>query len=159
MTFMKTGDEMSELDLQVIRRAEELPEGESLAGLADFFHETMRPWQDTRPDVVKALNYVFGAAPGQGGFLVLAREQGRRAGALLMLDLALGGFVADHLLLFVSVEPEQRGRGLGRRIIECALGQCPGTVKLHVDFENPAGRLYERLGFEKKYYEMRRKPS
>lgn len=150
---------MSALDLTVIRRPEDLPAGETVDSLAAFFHETMVPWQDTLPDVKKALAYAFGAVPGQGGFLVLAREDGRRAGALLMLETHMGGFVADHLLLFVSVDPEQRGRGLGRRIVEKALAHCDGTVKLHVDFENPARRLYERLGFEAKYTEMRRKPS
>lgn len=148
---------MSTLELTVIRRPEDIPAGESLDSLAAFFHETMTPWQDTLPDVKKALDYAFGYAPGQGGFLVLAREGTRRAGALLMLETHMGGFVADHLLLFVSVEPDQRGRGLGRQIVEKALAECPGSVKLHVDFENPARRLYERLGFEAKYTEMRRK--
>jgi len=148
-----------DLELRVVRRPDELPEGESLDGLARFFHETMTPWQDALPDVRRALDYVFGGRPGEGGFLVHASASGRRAGALLMLATGMEGYVAGHLLLFVSVEPDQRGRGLGRRIVERALAECPGTVKLHVDFENPAQRLYERLGFVKKHWEMRRAPA
>ena len=46
-------------------------------------------------------------------------------------------------------------RGIGGRLIEHCLGLCNGDVKLHVEYDNPAKRLYERLGFESKYAEMR----
>ena len=47
------------------------------------------------------------------------------------------------------------GRGIGRRTIERALDQADGPVKLHVEYDNPAKRLYERIGFTSKYAEMR----
>jgi ribosomal protein S18 acetylase RimI-like enzyme len=53
------------------------------------------------------------------------------------------------------VDPETRGRGIGGALIERCLAEADGDVKLHVDYDNPAKRLYERLGFTSKYAEMR----
>ena len=44
---------------------------------------------------------------------------------------------------------------MGHRRVERALDEADGDVKLHVEYENPAKRLYERIGFASKYAEMR----
>lgn len=123
--------------------------------VVDFFHTTMKPYHDSREDVDRALEYAFSDGPGQGGFLVLAEENERLLGALLMLDTGMRGYVPPNILLFVTVHPDHRGRGLGGRIIDHSLAQCDGDVKLHVEYDNPAKRLYERIGFSTKYAEMR----
>ena len=52
-----------------------------------------------------------------------------------------------------------KGEGaFARRIIEEACGGLDGAVKLHVEYDNPAKRLYERIGFSTKYAEMRYTP-
>jgi ribosomal protein S18 acetylase RimI-like enzyme len=71
----------------------------------------------------------------------------------------MGGYVPKHILLFVSVLPETRGRGIGGKLIKRSIAECEGDVKLHVEYENPAKRLYERLGFTSDYAEMRFKNS
>jgi ribosomal protein S18 acetylase RimI-like enzyme len=48
-----------------------------------------------------------------------------------------------------------RGRGIGANIIQAAIKHAGGDVALHVEYDNPAKRLYERLGFGSKYAEMR----
>ena len=67
----------------------------------------------------------------------------------------MSGYVPEHILLFVTVDPAARGRGIGGRLIRRSIAECPGDVKLHVEHDNPAKRLYERLGFTAKYAEMR----
>jgi len=141
-----------------VDREDELPAWADRETLARFFHETMKPWNDTLEDVQRALDYTFSDAKGEGGFLVLAAVDDQLAGALAMLNTGMGGYVPGHLLLFVSVDPERRGMGLGGKIIDFALGHCDGPVKLHVEYDNPAKRLYERIGFTSKYAEMRYDP-
>ncbi len=65
------------------------------------------------------------------------------------------GYVPENILLFVAVDPAHRNRGTGGWLIREALARCAGAVKLHVEYDNPAKRLYERLGFRSKYAEMR----
>ena len=79
----------------------------------------------------------------------------RLVAGLLILHTGMKGYVPKNLLLFVSVDPEMRGQGLGGQMIERAVQECNGDIKLHVEYDNPAKRLYERLGFESKYAEMR----
>ena len=52
--------------------------------------------------------------------------------------------------LSVAVRPECRGRGIGTRMLRHLLrraDQVHQAVSLSVSFDNPAVRLYERLGF------------
>lgn len=147
--------EKKEMLFWVIRQEREFPSWYDRTELVDFLHQTMKPWQDSHGDISRGLEYVFSKEQGKGGFLILAEEQKSICGALLMLNTGMGGFVPENLLLFVSVDPSQRGKGLGTKLIELSLAECKGAVKLHVDYENPAKRLYERLGFKNKYAEMR----
>ncbi|MBP7691158.1 MAG: GNAT family N-acetyltransferase [Anaerolineales bacterium] len=52
--------------------------------------------------------------------------------------------------LSIAVLPDYRGRGIGRQLLDRLLDQAQGrwpAVSLSVDRDNPAGRLYARLGF------------
>lgn len=58
---------------------------------------------------------------------------------------------ADQLLVMdIALLPEHRGRGIGTRLIEALLERAKARavpVTLHVESNNPAQRLYARLGF------------
>lgn len=142
-------------EILLVDEPDQLPDWAPRDELARFFHETMKPWNDSLEHVQSALDYLFSDAEGKGGFLTLMSVDGRLAGAVAMLETGMGGYVPEHILLFVSVAPEARGKGLGSKLIQRALDRCPGDVKLHVEYDNPAKRLYERLGFTTKYAEMR----
>jgi len=66
-------------------------------------------------------------------------------------------YIPDRILVYVAVNAKYRGKGFGKQIIEESFKHCDGNVKLHVEYENPAKRLYERIGFTDKYAEMRYK--
>jgi len=143
---------------RLVTHEAELPPWLTRAALVQFLHYHMKPWEDTPEDIHRALDYCFSDAESEGGFLILAEQDETLAGATVVLNTGMGGYVPRHLLLFVCVEPALRGHGLGRQIIERALAHCDGAVKLHVEHENPAKRLYERVGFHSKYAEMRYVP-
>ncbi|MDA8018188.1 MAG: GNAT family N-acetyltransferase [Thermoanaerobaculia bacterium] len=55
-------------------------------------------------------------------------------------------------LIDIALLPEYRGRGLGGELMAEVLaeGESKGLrVRIHVEHNNPAMRLYQRLGFEK----------
>ncbi len=143
------------IDTQIIREESELPPWLDRDKLAGFFHETLKPYEDTVPDIQRALGYAFSPAKSEGGFLLLASREKTPVGAVLMLSTGMKGYIPEYCLVFVSVSPEMRGKGLGGKIIMEAIEAAEGDVKLHVEHDNPAKRLYERLGFTNKYAEMR----
>jgi GNAT superfamily N-acetyltransferase len=56
-----------------------------------------------------------------------------------------GGFAWIAMML---VDPEYRGRGIGRRLLEAAMGAVPRHLRIRLD-ATPLGRpLYQRYGFE-----------
>jgi GNAT superfamily N-acetyltransferase len=140
-----------------VTREGELPAWATRETLVDFFHETMKPYEDTREDINSALDYMFSQDRYAGGYLMLGKLNGKLAGAVLMLHTGMGGYVPEDILLFISVDPELRGKGIGGRLMEQCWQESPGDVKLHVDFDNPARRLYERMGMKHVYAEMRLK--
>ena len=123
--------------------------------VVNFFHETMKPYNDSVEDIRRALDYAFSNAEGKGGFLMLAHYGQRIAGQLLMLKTGMGGYIPENILLFVTISPQIRGKGIGGKLIKHSLNEADGNIKLHVEHDNPAQRLYERLGFTQDYAEMR----
>jgi [ribosomal protein S18]-alanine N-acetyltransferase len=126
--------------------------------LTDFLHVNMRPWEDKREDVLRGIDYALSTEKGQGGFVLTVHESGELVGALVMLDTGMKGYIPEHILLFVCVTAQCRGRGIGRVLVERAISECDGAVKLHVEADNPALHLYRRVGFKNDYLEMRYHP-
>lgn len=58
----------------------------------------------------------------------------------------------------IALIPEARGRGIGTEILKDLLSKSDKPVTIHVEKQNPAMRLYERLGFtrigEHGYYDL-----
>ncbi|MDO9541711.1 MAG: GNAT family N-acetyltransferase [Kiritimatiellia bacterium] len=125
--------------------------------LVGFLHENLKPYEDTVEDIERGLDYAFSSQPGKGGFVLLAEEDQRLVGALVMLHTGMKGYIPPNLLLFIAVDKHYRSKGIGRKLCAHAIAESKGDVSLHVEYDNPAKRLYERLGFNTKYAEMRLK--
>lgn len=145
----------SDVRIQRVNAIEELPPTVSREALGGFLHESLKPYEDPLPIVLDGIDYALAGEMCGGGFVLLARDDDRLLGALVMLDTHMRGYVPENLLLFVAVSPESRGRGIGGALVRRAIEECDGDVKLHVEHDNPARRLYERCGFVSKYADMR----
>ncbi len=146
----------SDLVLTYVESEQQLPPSVSLDDLSTFLNVYMKPYQDELPDVRRGLEDALSINPGAGGFLVVATSKERLLGAVVMRGTGMKGYVPELLLLFVCVHPDLRGQGIGEKLIRMVFDHAGDRhIKLHVDFDNPAQRLYKRLGFKAKYTEMR----
>lgn len=144
-------------DLQ-IREAycpSDLPGWLSVDTLSAFLHENLKPYEDTIEDTRRGVRDALVPESPLQGFVLLAIHEEHLLGALVMLRTGMQGYIPPYLLLFVAVDKSCRGTGIGTALIRAAFDRCDGDVKLHVELNNPALRLYRRLGFANKYAEMR----
>lgn len=145
----------SPITVQAIRTPEELPAGVSRADFVSFLVEHLGSFGDPPYHIDAAINYAFSESDGKGGFLLTAMEGDRLVGAMVVNDTGMSGFIPEHILVYVAVDGAVRGRGIGTKLMRALEEECEGDIALHVEYDNPARRLYERLGFTSKYAEMR----
>ncbi len=123
--------------------------------IADFLHEHLDQYGDTKEDILKCLDYALSNYPHQGGFVLLARDEEGIVGAVVMNQTGMEGFIPENILVYIAVHSRYRGKGLGKQLMEKAISLAKGNIALHVEPDNPAKKLYEKLGFTNKYLEMR----
>jgi GNAT superfamily N-acetyltransferase len=121
----------------------------------DFMFTHLDRFGDPKKDINKSIDYAFGVDGKPGGFLLAAFYEGKMVGGLIMNKTGMNGYIPDNILVYVAVDASYRGKGFGGQIVERSFKEAEGSVKLHVEYDNPAKRLYERLGFTSKYAEMR----
>jgi GNAT superfamily N-acetyltransferase len=148
-------DQETGIDIAIFRNKAQLEERVGVTELARFLHESLRPFEDPIGQITDGLEYALSEDPGKGGFVLLAELEKKPVGAVVMLKTGMKGYIPENVLLYVAIRPDMRGKGLGGRIIKRSLDEAEGDVKLHVEHDNPAVRLYERIGFTTKHAEMR----
>jgi ribosomal-protein-alanine N-acetyltransferase len=142
-------------NILVIHGYNEIPSWLTADELAEYIHETIKPYEDTLKDTRRAVDDALNSDSPKGGFILLAESNQKPKGALIMLRTGMKGYVPENILLMVCVDPASRGRGLGGRLIRKGIELADGDVKLHVEYDNPAKQVYEKIGFTTKYAEMR----
>lgn len=118
----------------------------------------MQPYNDSLDDTRRGVYDALEGRPAPGGFVICATENNTPAGALVMLSTGMSGYIPPNLLLFLAVDKKMRGRGIGSSLLSKAVEISHGPVKLHVEAQNPARKLYERAGFKASYIDMRFNP-
>jgi ribosomal-protein-alanine N-acetyltransferase len=141
--------------IDIAKNKNQIPSYTTVQGICIFLRRVMRPYADSLKDIRRGVEDALSGRPSTGGFILCAEKKGRLVGALVMLRTGMKGYIPENLLLFIGVEKKERRRGLGRSMVEKALSHCSGGIKLHVERDNPARRLYEKVGFSAKYLDMR----
>ncbi len=123
--------------------------------IAEFLVFHLEKYGDPKQDILKCLDYALDKGSTPGGFVILALENEKILGVLVMNKTGMSGYIPENILVYIAVDAAQRGKGIGGQIMERAVKMANGGIALHVEADNPARKLYERLGFTNKYLEMR----
>jgi [ribosomal protein S18]-alanine N-acetyltransferase len=123
----------------------------------NFLHKHLDRFTDPKEQIEKSIDYAFSNAEGKGGFLLAGFWDGELVGCLVMNNTGMQGYIPENILVYVAVDAKYRGKGIGSDIIMRSFEIAKGDIKLHVEYDNPAKKLYERLGMTTKYAEMRLK--
>ena len=148
-------EEKTEVELVKVETVKQLEKHITTDELTDFLRSHMTPFDDSREFTKQGIVDALSSVPNGGGFIILAENDCKLVGALVMLSTGMKNYIPGYCLLFIGVDSSERGSGIGQQIINYALEITKGDVYLHVEENNPARRLYERMGFKHAYSEMR----
>lgn len=146
------------MKILTIKNYEQMERYISKEKFINFLFTHLGKYGDEKDAIEKSLNYAFSLAEGKGGFVLLGlNDKGDLIGGVVINQTAMSSYIPENILVYITVHMDHRGKGYGGMLIKKTLESCKGDVALHVDFDNPATRLYERTGFDAKYIEMRYK--
>lgn len=121
--------------------------------IVEFLFDHLEQYGDERDAIRKCLSYAF----KKGGSVWLAYSGNNLVGVSIFNETGMQGYIPENILVYIAIHKSQRGKGLGKQLIQAALSNITGDVALHVEKDNPAKYLYEKLGFTNPYLEMRLK--
>ena len=123
----------------------------------DFLHKHLEQYGDERSDIEKAINYSLKEISSFGGFVLKAFDNEKLVGIVVVNKTGMSGYIPENILVYITVDNSQRGKGYGKSLINKAIELSEGNIALHVEKDNPARFLYEKVGFTNPYLEMRLK--
>lgn len=145
------------MQIILIDKENKFPASVTKEKFINFLHTHLEEYNDPKKDIKNAINYAFSNHEGKGGFLLVAIEDNEILGEVVINDSGMSGYIPEHVLVYIAVDKKHRGKGIGKKLIQQAIQQCNGDIKLHVEYDNPAFEVYKHLGFNSKYAEMRYK--
>src|SRR5690606_13880523 len=92
-----------------------------------------------------------------GGCTIILQDNEDIKAAVVVNKTDMNGYIPENILVYIATDKNSRGQGLGRQLMEKVIAETEGDVALHVEANNPAKKLYEKLGFTNPYLEMRLK--
>ncbi|RZJ63526.1 MAG: N-acetyltransferase [Flavobacterium sp.] len=128
--------------------------------VVDFLFRSLEEYGDPKEDINKAINYALDKLypdTKTGGNILVAEKDGVIAGVVVLNETGMGGYIPENILVYIATDPNFRGQGIGKQLMQTAMEVSNGDIALHVEPDNPAKGLYESLGFTNKYLEMRYK--
>lgn len=121
--------------------------------IAEFLYTHLEEYGDKTEDILKCIAYVMN--PEKGGNIILGIDDNTIVGVVILNSTGMKGFIPENILVYIAVDNSKRGKGYGKTLMQKAISIADGDIALHVEPNNPAKMLYEKLGFTNKYLEMR----
>jgi ribosomal-protein-alanine N-acetyltransferase len=125
--------------------------------LIDFLHNHLQEYGDSKKDIQKAIDYSVKEFASFGGFTLLIIDNNKIVGVTVINKTGMGGYIPENILVYIATHQDYRGKGFGKILMQKAIGMVQGDIALHVESDNPAKILYEKMGFTNPYLEMRLK--
>lgn len=132
-----------------------LPEKNEEQAVVSFLFKELGSYGDPEHHIQKAIDYALGKNGKRGGFVLVVKENQQLVSAVVINKTGMDGYIPENILVYIATAQNQRGKGIGKKVMQEVITRTRGDIALHVDADNPARKLYERFGFTNKYLEMR----
>ncbi|MDP2723544.1 MAG: GNAT family N-acetyltransferase [Bacteroidales bacterium] len=125
--------------------------------LINFLFENLENYGDPKADIEKCIDYAMKETPSFGGFILVAYDESVLTGVVVVNQTGMKDYIPENILVYIATHKDMRGQGIGKKLMNDTIQIANGNIALHVEPDNPARFLYEKVGFTSKYIEMRLK--
>ncbi|WP_274476261.1 GNAT family N-acetyltransferase [Mangrovimonas aestuarii] len=125
--------------------------------VVNFLYTHLGEYGDSKSAITKAIQYAAKERPGLGGYVFTMVDKSEIIGAVVINKTGMSEYIPENILVYIATHEDYRGQGVGKKLMKAAIDYCEGDIALHVEHNNPAKHLYEKLGFTNPYLEMRLK--
>jgi ribosomal protein S18 acetylase RimI-like enzyme len=123
--------------------------------IIQFLEDHLSPYNDPYQLLHEAIDYSLSIDPEGEGFIILAAIRNKIVGLVVCVRTNTTGFIPENVLVYVCVHRDYRRKGIGRSLVQEAIENTDGDIKIHVIKSNPAVHFLNKLGFTSKLLEMR----
>ncbi len=123
--------------------------------IINFLFENLQEYGDPKPAIENAVNYALKTIPSFGGTILVSYAKEKISGVAVLNQTGMKNYIPENILVYIATDKNKRAQGIGKKLLQKTLDITQGNIALHVEPHNPAKYLYKKLGFEKKYIEMR----
>lgn len=123
--------------------------------IVNFLFDHLDQFGDKWEDIMKAVDFSVQDIQSFGGFTLSMKQDNVIIGVVVVNETGMSGYIPENILVYIAIHRDFRGKGIGKKLMKEAIDLAKGNIALHVEPENPAKFLYENLGFNNKYLEMR----
>ncbi|HQU60843.1 MAG: GNAT family N-acetyltransferase [Phaeodactylibacter sp.] len=108
-----------------------------------------------RQSILEAVEYAVKLKPSFGGFVLTAEIDRQIVGVVVANRTGMESYNPKNLFVFVSLHKDHEEEALVEALLQKAIRYADGDVAMHVEPDNPALKLYQKLGFQAQYLELR----
>jgi [ribosomal protein S18]-alanine N-acetyltransferase len=124
------------------------------SALVRFLHENTE--NTSAQNILEAVEYAVKHKPSFGGFILVAHNGKELLAAIVANRTGMEGYNPKNIFVYVTLHPKLYKREeSARQLLQKAIACTDGDIALHVEPDNPALQLYQKLGFEARYLELR----
>lgn len=134
---------------------ENKPSSQERKEIIEFLYQHLEQFGDSKEDIEKCVQYAIKESDSFGGFILQSFEGGVTTCIVIVNQTGMKGYIPENILVYIATHKEFRGKGIGKKMMIKAIELADGNIALHVEPDNPAKYLYEKIGFTNKYLEMR----
>ncbi|PVX49857.1 acetyltransferase (GNAT) family protein [Balneicella halophila] len=133
------------------------PNNEQREEFISFLYEQLEEYGDPKEQIQQCVKYALKETESFGGFVLVGYEDEQICGTVVINKTGMKGYIPENILVYIATHKNIRGKGIGKKLITEVIEKTEGDIALHVEKNNPAIFLYEKVGFTNPYLEMRLK--
>ncbi len=146
---------LDDIHFMLLRSENDLPDWLDASTIIQFLEEHMAPYNDPHELLREAIDYSLSMDPEGTGFIITAAIRDKLVGSLVCVRMNTTGFIPENILVYLCVHRQYRRQGIGRFLLQQAIENTDGNIKIHVNRSNPAVTFLTKHGFANELLDLR----